>query len=339
MPSLHHFAVLVTTSLVLLLPPSSLGQDFADAADKVDNLEAGPDGDSANGGFGLSHLGSPEAKAQNRRTEDLEPTAYDPYAPQESPWFLRDESTRRELGIEEQDVEPLYDDYQAVWQRHQQRQAKLEAGRTEQEQAIEDRAELERELRAEFNRDLEALAARRFSDAQRQRYQELNYQYRGVNAFADPTYVDQFNFDNRQLATIDGLRRDYNRRLGQIRNSDASLQDRRTAYRDLQQQTAADLDRTLSDRQRQTMQRLNGRPYQFNDRNFVGSAPDLDAGNARGRQRTGTPGTANPGSGVGLPQGGAAGSGIGSPQPSGTGSTSGSPSSGGPGGTASDLDN
>src|SRR5690606_26154485 len=122
--------------------------------------------------------------------------------PQERPWFL-DDPVRKELGISEQEVGPLYENYAVVWQRYKENQAKLEAGRTDLEKAAREQAQLARDLRANYDRDMQEYATRYMNDAQRQRYQQLNTQYQGINAFSDPRYVEYFGFDDRQLGYID----------------------------------------------------------------------------------------------------------------------------------------
>jgi hypothetical protein len=311
------------TSLLIALPTTSLAQ-------------GSPDLDK---GSGVGHASSPTGRAESRRQERITPRTWS-NEPQERPWFL-DDPVREELGFQEQEVGPLYENYQRVWQRYKENQAKLEAGRTDQEQAAEEQAELARELRANYNRDMEEYATQYMNDAQRQRYQQLNTQYQGINAFSDPGYVEYFGFDDRQLGYIDRLQNNYNTRMDELSRYRGDPRERRQAFNDLRRQTAADLDRILTDQQRQQMQEMQGNPFEFTDENFLRSADDIDTGGQQAANptapRTGTPNSPNPGSGVGLP-GSGQGSGVGVPQPNAPNTGTGGPTPGGPGGTAGDLD-
>ncbi|WP_442484214.1 hypothetical protein [Aeoliella sp. SH292] len=312
------------TSLLIALPTTSLAQ-------------GSPDLDK---GSGVGHSASPTGRAEARQQERITPRSWS-NEPQEKPWFLED-SVRAELGIQEREVGPLYDNYALVWQRYKENQAKLEAGRTAEEQAAEEQAELAKDLRANYNRDMEEYASRYMNDTQRQRYQQLNTQYQGINAFSDPGYVEYFGFDDRQLGYIDRLQGNYNARMDELSRFTGDPEERRRAFNDLRQQTQADLDRILTDRQRQQLQEMQGNPFEFNDNDFLRSAEDIDTGAQQAANptgpNTGTPGSPNPGSGVGLPQGAGQGSGVGLPQPTAPGSGTSGPPNNGPGGTSGDLD-
>jgi hypothetical protein len=323
------------TSLLIALPTTSFAQ-------------GSPDLDK---GSGVGHASSPTGRAEARRQERITPRSWS-NEPQERPWFL-DDPVREELGIQEQEVGPLYDNYRLVWQRYKENQAKLAAGRTDQEQAAEDQEKLARELRANYNRDMQEYATRYMNESQRQRYQQLNTQYQGINAFSDPGYVEYFGFDDRQLGYIDRLQGNYNTRMDELSRFTGDPEARRQAFNELRQRTQADLDQILTDQQRQRLQEMQGNPFEFNEENYLRTADDIDTGGQQAANptgsRTGTPGSPNPGSGVGLPQGAGQGSGVGLPgsgqgsgvgvpQPNGPNTGRGGPTPGGPGGTAGDLD-
>lgn len=329
----YPLGVVATTSALLLAPTTAPAQQG--------DLDAG---------FGIQNNGSPAARAQARRQKALTPPTEadgrttrldDEETP--TPWFLED-SVQNELGIEDPDLGPLYDDYDAVWRRHKERQAKIDAAKTDEEKALEQREKLAREYRNAYRQDVDNFAQQNFNEQQRQRYQQLQRQYQGVNAFSDPDYVEYFGFDSRQRAYIARLQDHYNRRMAALRSYNGDPAERMREFRQLREQTAADLDRILTDEQRQAMAQANGNPFSFSDESFFGTASDLDSrGNNSNFQnrpgaQTGTPGTANPGSGVGLPQNAAPGSGIGTPQPNAPGAGTGPTNGGGPGGTAGDLD-
>lgn len=323
---LPQFGVLATTSALLLLPPSAGAQQG--------DLEEG---------FGIRNNGSPTARAQARRQEELTPrTSSDGTARDEdgtpTPWFL-DDSVQNELGIEDPELGPLYDDYSAVWQRHKERQAKLDAAKSDEEKALEQRSKLAWEYRDAYRRDVDALTQQHFNQQQRQRYDQLQRQYMGINAFSNPDYVEYFGFNSGQRAQIAQLQDRYNRRLAELRNYSGDPAERMRQFRQLRQQTASDLDGIFNDEQRQMMSEMNGNPFSFSDQSFFGTASDLDSQgrNPAYQNRRGTPRGVNPGSGIGRPQNPASGSGIGVPQPNGPGPGSTPQSSGGPGGTAGDL--
>lgn len=328
----YPLGVLATTSALLLTPTMASAQQ-GDLDD----------------GFGIQNNGSPEARAQARRQEALTPRTpatdsarttqlSDRETP--TPWFLQD-SVRDELGFDEPDLGALYDNYDAVWQRHKERQAKLDAAKSDEEKALEEQAKLARMYRAEYQQDVDQFTQQNFNDQQRQRYQQLQRQYQGINAFDDPDYVEYFGFDSGQLGYISQLQDNYNRRMSELRSFTGSPAERRRRFNDLREQTAADLDRILTDEQRQALNEQQGSPFSFNDDSFFGSASDLDSRgrNPRYQNAPGSqPNRANPGSGIGRPGNAAPGSGIGTPQPNAPGAGSGNIGSGGPGGTAGDLD-
>lgn len=335
---LRNLAVLAASSALLFAPTATHAQGFGDASDIASGAE--PSTSDIDRGFGTAHSGSPQARAESRRAEQLSANDdYDPYRPTEKPWFLED-SVREELGIRDPDLGPLYDDYNAVWQRHKERQAKLEAGKTGTEKAIEEQAELRKEIRANWDRELADYQRGYLDDDQYNRYNQLRNQYYGVNRFDDPDYAAGFGLTPAQTRDIDSLRSDYNRRMRDLNNRQGSMEDRQAEFDRLRRDTASALNRVLNPEQRQQLSQLNGDPFNFRANDFVGSAPDLpnqpNALNGNQNPNVNRSGSTNPTSGVGLQGNSASGSGVGTPQPT-SPSTGGGPTSGGPGGTASDL--
>lgn len=344
---LRHLAVLAASSALVFLPTATPAQEFGDASDIASGGE--PSTSEIDRGFGTAHSASPQARAEARRAEQLtadgdarnDEDDYDPYEPKPKPWFLED-SVREELGLRDPDLGPLYQDYDAVWQRHKMRQAKLEAGKTGTEKAIEEQAELRKEIRANWDRDVAEYQRGYLDDDQYNRYTQLRNQYYGVNRFADPAYARDFGLTPVQTNDISGLRDDYNRRLRDLNNYEGSLEDRQAEFDRLRQDTSDALNRILTPEQRQQMSQLNGDPFNFRADNFVGSAPDLEnqpsALNGNRNPNTYQSGANNPTSGVGTGGNAPTGSGVGVPQPSTPATGGGNIGSGGPGGTAGDLD-
>jgi len=141
----------------------------------------------------------------------------------------------------------------------------------------------QQQLEAQFNQDLSGSVNSTFNNPQVQsRYNQLNRQFQGFNAFNDPSVRKQLNLSQdqiRQLRTLSGNWRQQMQQFRRTGNGQNNVDP--AAWAQLQQQFATQLNGVLTPEQQQMWSQQTGQAFSF--------SPDVYFGG----QQTGNVGVSN----------------------------------------------
>jgi len=175
----------------------------------------------------------------------------------QTPWF-GSQGVQQQLNLTNQQMQQLNNAYNQGWNTYSKGLGSL--GTLSEQQ----RAQRMQELNGTFNTDLSKSAQGTLSPQQFQRFQQLNWQYHGLNAFNDPAISGKLNLTPAQKQQIDALRAEQNKTLttiqGQMSTDPTAAANQFQAYRT---QTQEQLNNILSPQQRQTWSQIMGEPYDF----------------------------------------------------------------------------
>lgn len=265
-----------------------------------------------NGEGGQPNNGRRASNAQLRNRQ------WSPDLMNEHPWFT-DRQVQQTLGLDDDQVGRLRDSYGRSFRRYDQQVNNLDPGLSDQQRT----ARL-RELRSGFVKDFNREAGDTVDEQQRARFNQLNFQRQGVNAFSDPSVQERFNFSDAQTRQLQRLQEQYNRRMNRLSRANASAEEQRREFGELQQTTTDSLNGIFNDQQRTAFEQMTGDRFDFSANNLFGRG-DSSATPGTG---IGTPSNPIPGSGIGTPGGATPGSGIGQPGSATPGTGIGQPESG-----------
>jgi hypothetical protein len=177
----------------------------------------------------------------------------------QTPWFSNP-AVRQQFNLNNEQYTNLNQAYQDAWSRYQQGVNGLSNTLTG-----EQRQQKMHELQQGFHKDLgNASGTILAEDAQRQRYNQLHWQYRAYGAFQDPAVAAKLNLTPEQRAKFDQLHGDWTNKINDI--AAIYQTDRADAVRrftQLQYGSNQGVNSVLSPAQQKTWQQLIGNPYPF----------------------------------------------------------------------------
>lgn len=267
----------------------------------------------------------PLVETPNRRDANRRGSGY--YPDNNEPWFAN-EDLRNELELDDDQIERLRELYR-------ESRGELEVRGQGEDLADAARAERMRELRNRFDDEFSNRSSGIFrNDAQRNRFNQLNLQYRGYSAFDNPRLQRDLNLNDTQRRQLQELNNSWNTELEQLRGSYvANPADAENRFNQLRDRTRTNFEGILNDQQRTAYDEMIGNRFDFGANAYLGGTTNNQQGNPNNPQE----GTGNQGSLLGTQQEpGTQGSGIGTPQdndPQGSGIGTPSGAAGGTGGT------
>jgi hypothetical protein len=129
-----------------------------------------------------------------------------------------------------------------------------------EQQRLARQQELNREYYNAWNKGANDI----FNDAQRTRYQQLNYQYGGFNSLDDPDVRKRLNLTPNQMDTLRDNAVWSNQQLQNINRLGATDAAKATQmYRDYWTQRQERLNKFLTPEQQRTWAQMTGEPYTF----------------------------------------------------------------------------
>ncbi len=201
------------------------------------------------------------SKQQNSQNQEANVTAdgghFNFY--NQTPWFANS-GIREQLQLNDKQYNQLNGDYQKSWSDYDNGIRNLDRGLTE-EQRQERMNELSNGFQKSFNPALDKSFA---TAAARQRYNQLNTQYRGYGAFNDPALQQELNLTDVQKKQLQTYDRDWNRKLRKWGPDYAD--DRETVARELAESRRAastHINTVLTPEQQMRWKELHGQPYEF----------------------------------------------------------------------------
>ncbi len=175
--------------------------------------------------------------------------------------FFTDRGVRRQLNMNNNQFNTLNRAYQNAYARYNQAIKNLNPNLTEQQ-----RMQQMQKLQMQFNQELSGNVNSTFTNPQLlARYNQLNRQFMGFNAFNDPTVKRQLNLTPDQERQLRALSMTWRQRLQQLRrgagnNLSAVNMDQ---WNQLWSQYANQLNTVLTPQQQQIWNQQIGQPYVF----------------------------------------------------------------------------
>lgn len=209
-----------------------------------------------------------------------------------TPWFA-DPATRAQLRLNNAQYARLKRLYDAQYRQYQQRLAQQLRADLDAEQSATRR----RELRQQFHRDLSNRLDTEFQDDEfRTRFRQLNRQFQGYGAFANPDIQEDLKLTAQQRARLNRMDADWDRRVQQLmsrhRNNPEQLQQE---FAELQRARARQVESVLAPEQLEAWNGMIGDRFDFPATTYIpGESQSVeDALRLRGRGPDGVtrPGT------------------------------------------------
>jgi hypothetical protein len=169
--------------------------------------------------------------------------------------FFTDPGARRQLNMTENQYNTLNRAYQDAYGRYNTNVGGLNGNLSAQQRALQ-MQRFQNQFNTDFGRNLDTT----FTDPQvRARFDQLNRQYQGLNAFNDPAIQSQLNLTPQQQLQIRRLATEWSNQLGGNGTGNMTQQQWSQMYA----QYGDQLNSILTPQQRQTWSQLTGERYTF----------------------------------------------------------------------------
>jgi hypothetical protein len=176
-----------------------------------------------------------------------------------TPWFANPQA-RLQLKFNDNQFNGLNQAYQNAWATYQKGVNGIDANASAAQ-----RQQRLNELRQNFYNDFSSGPDQYLKDpAQRQRFDQLHWQYRGYGAFSDPAVSNRLKLTPVQREKLDQYHQDWYAQMNKLgpvyqQNPDQAL----GQFNKLQALTPGQINSVLTPAQQQTWQQMTGSPYTF----------------------------------------------------------------------------
>jgi hypothetical protein len=173
--------------------------------------------------------------------------------------FFTNPGARQQLGLDDNRFNTLNRAYQQSWNRYNQGVSGLDRNLTEQQRA-QQMMQFQNQFNQDFNRTLDTT----FTDPRvRTRYNQLNWQFQGFDAFNDPRVRQQLDITPQQQRQFRQVNAEWRRQLQRLRRArndqNARLTDEQMAQ--LRQQYQQQLQTMLTPEQQQQWTGMIGQEF------------------------------------------------------------------------------
>jgi len=188
--------------------------------------------------------------------------------------FFANPNVQRQLNLNPNQFNTLNTAYQNAFNRFNQAVTNLN---NNPNLTPEQRAMQLQQLEAQFNQNFGASLNTAFPNAQaRSRFDQLNRQFMGFNAFNDPAIRRELNLTSDQISQLRTLGIDWRQQLQQFRRGAGNNINNLSAadqvrWSQLQNSFLTQLNGVLTPEQQQAWSRMVGQPFAFPPSVFVGS--------------------------------------------------------------------
>jgi hypothetical protein len=186
-----------------------------------------------------------------------------------TPWFA-DPQARQHLKFNDSQFNGLNQAYQNAWTNYQKGVNGIDSTSNAAQ-----RQERLNELRQNFYNDFSQAPDLYLKDpAQRQRFDQLHWQYRGYGAFSDPSVADRMKLTPAQREKLNAYQQDWYAQMNKLAPTYQMNPDQVVGqFNKLQAQNAAQINSVLTPAQRQTWQQMTGSPYTFSPGAYLSANP------------------------------------------------------------------
>jgi hypothetical protein len=187
------------------------------------------------------------------------PTTVGPGMIGQSPWFTN-QNVSQHLQFSNDQIDRMNRAYGDAWSSYQKRVNGLGITLTPDQQAIQ-----LKQLNQDFYKELSTSSNQIITDPKaRMRYNQLNLQSRGFNAFEDPLVQQRLALTPEQRQSIDRYQQEWSKSMNELRNDFTT--DREGAakrYNELRRRDWDRVEKVLTEQQRQTWREMVGERFDF----------------------------------------------------------------------------
>ncbi len=176
-----------------------------------------------------------------------------------TPWFSHPQM-RTQLELNEDQFNKLNQAYTQSWSRYNQGLTGLDKSLAENE-----RMQQHQELTGTFNKDFSKSVESVFADKQaRQRYNQMDWQYRGYGAFNDPMVQQQLKLNGEQRQKFTKYNNEWNDQMNNWRREFQNDRDgMANKFSNARKEWQSRIDSVLTPEQRTTWKDMSGKPFDF----------------------------------------------------------------------------
>lgn len=187
----------------------------------------------------------------------------------QTPWF-NNPGVRRELQLKDTEIKALDEVYHRAWTRYHDRASKVNPHLTPEQRRLQ-LTEFANQFRKDLSRGLDAAIA---TPSDRQRYHQLDWQYRGFGAFDDPAVVDKLNLSAAQRREFDQFSRDWDHQFQNwLRSYPQNKQRVGQQFQEGRREMWDDIHATLTPEQQEKWRQMTGRRFEFDSEMFFAAQP------------------------------------------------------------------
>jgi len=198
--------------------------------------------------------------------------------------FFNDRGVRQQLNLNDNQFNQLNRGYQDAYTRYNRELEGLNNNNNNNNLNDQQRMQRAQQLESQFNQDFNTSRDSAFTDPQmRSRFDQLNRQHQGFNAFNDPQIRQQMNITRDQQQQLRRLSSDWREQMQQFRrNSNSNLTPEQ--WSQLQAQYQQQLTGLLTPQQQQMWSGMVGEQYNFPMEAYIQRDTSTQAGglNQRG---------------------------------------------------------
>jgi len=178
---------------------------------------------------------------------------------QQTPWF-NNPDIRQQFKMNDDQFNRLNSAYQEAWNRYQKGTGQLDKTLTDDQ-----RRQRMGELEQGFYKDFSAATNNIISDPQqRQRYNQLDLQYRGYGAFNDPTLTERLKLTPEQRAKFNEFGQDWSKRMNELGTTyQTDREGANKRFSKMQGEMGERINSVLTPEQQKTWRQMTGDPYNF----------------------------------------------------------------------------
>lgn len=181
--------------------------------------------------------------------------------------FFSDPGVRQQLNLNDTQFNTLNRNYQNAVARFNEAVNRLSPGLTPEQRELQ-----VQRLQQQFNQSLAGTTSSTLTNPQTlNRFNQLNRQFSGFNAFNDPTIRQQLNLSPDQLRQLRTVQNNFRQQLQQFRRgagNDLNSVDQ-TQWNQVMGQYVSTLNNILTPEQQQMWQQLVGQPFTFSPTLFM----------------------------------------------------------------------
>jgi hypothetical protein len=177
----------------------------------------------------------------------------------QTPWFDNPQ-LRRYLQLNDNQYNGLNKAYQDAWTRYNQGVSGLDKNLPEAQ-----RQQQMRNLQQNFYKDYSTASGQALTDpAQRQRFEQLGWQYRGFGAFSDPNVASKLQLSQDQLNKLNQYHQDWTNQMGKLGGVyQNNPQQANEQFSKMLGEHANQLNSVLTPQQQAMWGQMAGNPYPF----------------------------------------------------------------------------